>query len=124
MKNDMVFVKAELASLRGLLKRLAAQVQSPSRGKSEAAGPSDEPQAVDFEAAMEETAKLPENRLEAIEATHRGQAIDATWAAQATDAIEQALEDKALEGSVLHALECRSTLCRVEGRASEPYCAC
>ncbi len=121
LKHDMTLVKSDLASLRASLTSLATQVQSASLRRGEPAEhiPHEEPQAIDSQAqdvaAMEEDAKLQEEtRLEAIEATLRGEAIDATWAAQATDAIEQTLEDKALEGSVLHALECRSTLCRVE----------
>lgn len=120
LKHDMALVKSDLASLRASLTSLATQVQSASlsRGKPAERIPHEEPQAIDSQAqdaaAMEENAKLQETRLEAIEATLRGEAIDATWAAQATDAVEQAFEDKALEGSVLDALECRSTLCRVE----------
>jgi len=120
LKHDMALVKSDLGSLRASLTSLATQVQSASLSRGEPAEhiPHEEPQAIDSQAqdaaAMEEDAMLQETRLEAIEATLRGEAIDATWAAQATDAIEQALEDKALEGSVLDALECRSTLCRVE----------
>jgi hypothetical protein len=126
LKHDMALMKSDLASLRASLTSLAAEVQSASLGRGKAAErvPRDEPQAVDSQAqgaaAMERTAKLEEARLEAIEATLRREAIDATWTAQATDAIEQAMGDKALEGSVLHALECRSTLCRVEVAHQNP----
>jgi hypothetical protein len=86
--------------------------------------PHDEPPAVDFQAgedvAVEETAKLQETRLEAIETSLRRESIDATWAAQAAHAIDQAMGDKTLEGSVLHDLECRSTLCRIEVTNKDP----
>ncbi|MGH8569757.1 MAG: hypothetical protein ACREXU_17580 [Gammaproteobacteria bacterium] len=120
MKHDMVLMKSDLASLRASLKSLAIQVQtaSLSRGKAAESIPHDEPQGVDSEAqegvAVEETAELLATRLDAIEATLRREPIDAPWAAQATDAIDQAMGDNTLEGSVLHDLECRSTLCRVE----------
>ncbi len=125
LKHDMALMKSDLASLRASLTRLTADMksQSGSRVEAEESTPYGERQAVDSEvqeAPIEESAKLEEARLEAIEATLRHEAIDATWVAQATDAIEQAMEDKALAGSELHDLECRSTLCRVEVAHQNP----
>lgn len=125
LKQDMALMKAELASVRGSLKQVAAQVQPPpSHGNAEATAPNYEPQAVDSAAeeaaAMEETTRLQEKRIESIGTALRTEPLDAAWATQAMDAIRQAMSSATMSGTSIHDVECRSSLCRVEVAHENP----
>jgi hypothetical protein len=147
MQSDLASVRAVLTSLAAQVQsaalspasrgaspntraRFSHRASTPTRHRPATRGqpaervPHDEPPAVDFPAhedvTVEETATLQETGLEAIEATLRHEPIDATWAAHAADTIDQAIGNNTLDGSILHDLECRSTLCRVEVTNQDP----
>jgi hypothetical protein len=58
--------------------------------------------------------KLQEARLQAIETTLSSEETDKTWAASASDTIQRAVQEADNGANELLALDCRSTLCRVE----------
>jgi hypothetical protein len=122
LRADLTTLRGNLTTLRGNLITVHEQLKNVAEKQAaEEDDPFDEQTALmppldplEREAfTVEQSRATTITRTQLLDASLRMEAIDSGWSAEARGAIEQALA-KALEGSWVQSIECRSTLCRLE----------
>jgi hypothetical protein len=113
LEQELVTLRRQVARLDTELVAVRRRLDSsgPSGGNTSPSSP--DPEIDEAEARAQEQQEWQE-RIAATEWSFRQEPVEAAWAAHATAKIHQAYEREELVDFPVQAVECRSTLCRVE----------